>query len=72
MPHNYYFKGNKRKNEFLGPEKLLEIENDMKYEFSRNNKSIINIFRRINSRKNMYFNNPKIIVDDIKKFIKWY
>ncbi|MFO8015707.1 MAG: radical SAM protein, partial [Candidatus Woesearchaeota archaeon] len=72
LPHNYYYKGGIRQTNTMSIKEFEKMEIFMKKEFERYNRGIRNILKRIKSRRKMYTRNPLNILDDFKKFIKWY
>jgi radical SAM superfamily enzyme YgiQ (UPF0313 family) len=71
QPHNYYFANQKRSLAGMTNEEFDLLEENVKTTVGRYNRLPRNIYRRIKLRYPIYRNDPKSILYDLKKFIKW-
>lgn len=71
IPSDYYLKDVNRRVDTMGYEDFARLENEVKDAFHNYNKGIIHILKRAKSRSYVYFHNPGIFFNDIKKFLGW-
>ena len=52
-------------------EDFVTLENDVKNAFHNYNKGIMRILERAKARSGVYLHNPRILFNDIEKFLGW-
>jgi len=71
LPKYYYVKDISRRIDTMDNEELKKIEDEMKNTFHNYNMSYTKLIKRAISRSKLYFNEPKILLRDLKKFWSW-
>lgn len=71
IPSDYYLKDVNRRVDTMDHEDFVTLENEVKDAFHTYNKGVMRIFERAKARSGVYFHNPKIFFNDIKKFLGW-
>ena len=71
-PPNDYFKINPLiQSDVISPARFNKLETEVKEEFRRFNMSIGNVWAMGFSKLTVYFKEPKILFDDLNKFVKY-
>lgn len=71
-PKYYYVKDNKRRIDTMSNEDFKKLEDEIKTAFNKYNRGFVRLFSRLIARSGVYFNEPKILLADIKKFLAWF
>lgn len=71
IPSDYYLKDINRRVDTMNFGDFATLENEVKNAFHNYNKGIIRIFERAKARSGVYLHNPKILFNDIEKFLGW-
>ena len=70
-PKDYFFKDYRKRVVSMEYKEFMEVAEYLMKEFNRHNTCWINMFRRGFSRKKAYMKDPKLMIGDIKKALKW-
>lgn len=70
-PKYYYVKDTNRRVDTMSKEEFDELETEVKRVFYSYNRGLMRVIKRINSRRKVYFYNPKAVWGDFKKFLSW-
>jgi radical SAM superfamily enzyme YgiQ (UPF0313 family) len=70
-PKYYYVKDINRRVDTMSKEEFEKLEHEMKRAFHRYNMDFSRLAKRVKSRSKLYLHEPKMLIDDIKKFWGW-
>jgi len=70
-PVDYFMKDPKRRSKVISAERLEAVVAIMESEFDRSNKRLRNVLRRALSRRSLYIRQPKSLITDAIRFVKW-
>lgn len=70
-PKYYYVKNINRRVDTMNNEEFEKLEFEMKKAFHKYNMGFSRLARRAISRSNIYLNEPKMLLNDFKKFLSW-
>jgi radical SAM superfamily enzyme YgiQ (UPF0313 family) len=70
-PKYYYVKDTGRRVDTMNNAEFEKLEAEMKRKFHKYNMGFMRLLRKAESRKNIYFNEPKAVWADFKKFCSW-
>jgi len=71
IPSDYYLKDINRRVDTMNFGDFVTLENEVKNAFHNYNKGIIRIFERAKAKSGVYMHNPRILFNDIVKFLSW-
>ena len=71
IPSDYYLKDINRRVDTMNFGDFVTLENEVKNAFHNYNKGIIRIFERAKAKSGVYMHNPRILFNDIVKFLRW-
>ena len=71
IPSDYYLKDINRRVDTMNLKDFVTLENDVKNAFHNYNKDIMRILERAKARSGVYLHNPRILFNDIEKFLGW-
>jgi radical SAM superfamily enzyme YgiQ (UPF0313 family) len=71
IPSDYYLKDINRRVDTMNFGDFVTLENEVKNAFHNYNKGVMRIFERAKARSGVYLHNPRILFNDIEKFLGW-
>lgn len=71
LPNHYYKIDPSRQVDTIDEERYKILEKEIKDAFHTYNKSLKHVMKRAKARANVYIKEPKILIEDVKKYLSW-